>query len=64
MLYKSDAKPRSGVRDLKQNKHQLLHRIASVWATLIHNTNVNKEMVENIHYITKVLPLIVFSLQK
>jgi len=29
-LCKSDAKPRSGIRDLKQNKHQLLHRIASV----------------------------------
>ena len=34
---KSDAKQRSGVRDPKQNKHQLLHRIASVWTSPIYN---------------------------
>ncbi len=39
---KSDAKPRSGIRDLKQNKHQLLHRIASFWITLIYNINNTK----------------------
>jgi len=37
-LCKSDTKPRSGIRDLKQNKHQLLHRLASVWTTLIYNS--------------------------
>ncbi len=35
-LCKSDAKPRSG--DLKQNKHQLLHRIESVQTSLIYNS--------------------------
>jgi len=34
---KSNAKPGSGTRDLKQNKHQLLHRIASILSTLIYN---------------------------
>ncbi len=33
-LYKSDTKLGSGVRDLEQNKHQLLHRIQSVWTSL------------------------------
>ncbi len=33
---KSDAKP-SGVKYNKQNLHQLLHRIASVWTSLIYN---------------------------
>ncbi len=27
----SDAKLRSGVKDLERNKHQLVHRIQSVW---------------------------------
>jgi len=38
MLCKRNAKPRLGVRDLKQNKHQLLHRLANIWTTLIYNT--------------------------
>jgi len=29
-VYKSDAKLRSGVKDLERNKHQLLHRIQSI----------------------------------
>ncbi len=33
----NDAKPRSSIKDLRQNKHQLLHRITSVKTTLIHN---------------------------
>jgi hypothetical protein len=38
---KSDAKPRSVIRDLKQNKHQLVHRLANVRTTLIYN-RINK----------------------
>ncbi len=37
MLCKTNAKPRSGIRDLKQNKQQLLHRLPSVRTTLINN---------------------------
>ncbi len=33
----SDAKPRSGIRDLEWNKHQLLHRIQSIQTSLIYN---------------------------
>ena len=33
----NDPKLRSGVEDLRQNKHQLLHRIASVKTPLIYN---------------------------
>jgi hypothetical protein len=29
--------PRSGVRDIRRNKHQLLHRIASIQTPLIYN---------------------------
>jgi len=36
-LCKSDGKQRFGVRDLEWNKHQLLHRIQSVWHSLIYN---------------------------
>jgi len=34
-LFKSKAK--IGIRDLKQNKHVLLHKIASIRTTLIYN---------------------------
>jgi len=37
-LCKSNAKLRSGIRDLERNKHQLLHRIQSIWTSLIYNT--------------------------
>jgi len=46
MMCKSDAKLRSGIRDLEQNKHQLLHRIQSVWTSLIYNIISSKEYVE------------------
>jgi hypothetical protein len=36
----NDANPRSGVKDLKQNKHQLLHRITIVKTPLIYNTPI------------------------
>jgi len=38
---KNDAKLRSGVRDLEQDKHQLLHRVQSVRTSLIYNTMKN-----------------------
>ena len=37
-----DAKPRSGVKDLKQNKHQLLHRITSVKTPLLYKLSSQK----------------------
>jgi len=39
-LCKSDAK-QSGVRYNKQNKHQLLHRIANIRALIIYNKVIN-----------------------
>jgi len=36
-LCKSDAKQSSGVADLEQNKHQLLHRLQSIRTSLIYN---------------------------
>jgi len=42
----NDAKLRSGVLDLEQNKHQLLHRITSVKTPLIYNTYKNKIKVQ------------------
>jgi len=42
----SDAKLRSGIRDLEQNKHQLLHRIQSLWTSLIYNKAANKMLVK------------------
>jgi len=40
-LYISDAKLRSGIQDLERNKHQLLHRIASVKTPLIYNESID-----------------------
>jgi len=40
MRCKNDAKQRSGVKDLRQNKHQLLHRITSIKTPLIYNTRI------------------------
>jgi len=34
----NDAKPISGVKDLRWNKHQLLHRITSIKTPIIYNT--------------------------
>ena len=45
MLCINDSKLRSRVKDLERNKHQLLHRIASLTTPLIYNIsnwNVNK----------------------
>jgi len=54
MLCKSDAKSRSGVQDLKGNKHQLLHRIASVQTTLIYN-NGTEAGLKYLTYITFIM---------
>ncbi len=39
MLCINNAKLRSGVKDMKQNKHELLHRITSIKTPLIYNTH-------------------------
>ena len=33
----TDAKPKCGIEDFRQNKHQLLHRVTSVKTPLIYN---------------------------
>jgi len=54
-LSKSDAMPRSGNRDLRRNKHQLLHRIAWLWTTLIYN-NFNQFVKTEVCFIDKRVP--------
>jgi len=42
----NDAKLKAGILDLEQNKHQLLHRIASIKTPLVYNMMFNFKVVK------------------